>query len=266
MNQAIIDQPGFDAMRAGTGTMEWADHTENIQLGCSNDCRYCYAAQSAHRFKRRDRSEWGREELTGKAAIERYPSRAGVIMFPSTHDITAANVEACIVFLRKVLEAGNLVLVVSKPNLFCMIRLTAELREFRENILFRFTIGTLDMMASLYWEMAAPLPSERMAALEMVRSMGWRTSVSMEPLLGGIITARKVIAAVRPSVTDSIWIGKMNKIKTRVVAIDDIDREWIDYIEQRQSDSEIVRLYNEFKNDPLIHWKDSIREVIGSSW
>jgi DNA repair photolyase len=262
MQQAAIDRQGFDAQRTGKGTMEWADHTENIQLGCSNNCRYCYAAQSAHRFKRRERSEWSMQELTGKAYIEKYPARAGVIMFPSTHDITTANVDACIAFLRKVLAAGNRVLIVTKPNLFCMIRITAELREFMECILFRFTIGTLDMEASLYWEMAAPLPSERIAALEMVFSQGWRTSVSMEPLLGGIITARKLIAAIRPFVTDSIWIGKMNKIRTRVVAENDIDREWIDYIEQRQCDSEIVRLYDEFNHDPLIFWKDSIREVV----
>lgn len=249
-------------MRTGTGTMEWADHTENIQLGCSNNCRYCYAAQSANRFRRRDRSEWSREELTGKAYIERYPARAGVIMFPSTHDITSANVDACINFLRKVLKAGNCVLIVTKPSLYCMVKITGELGQFRENILFRFTIGTLDMAASLYWEMAAPLPSERIEALQMVRSMGWRTSVSMEPLLGGIITARKVIATVRPSVTDSIWIGKMNKIRTRVVVESSIDNEWIDYIEQRQCDAEICRLYREFSNDPLIRWKDSIREVV----
>lgn len=252
----------FDQERTGTGTKEWADHVENIALGCSNNCRYCYAAQNAARFKRRDRDDWAREELTGKANIDRYPSRAGVIMFPSAHDITPGNLHVCISFLKKVLAAGNSVLIVSKPQQQCIWALLWELREWREQILFRFTIGTTDDDTSLYWEPGATLPEERIMSLAMAHSDGFATSVSMEPLLGGIITARSVVKAVKPFVTDSIWIGKMNKIRTRVQAENKYDRGWINFIEQRQTDAEIIRLYDEFKDDPIIFWKDSIREVV----
>lgn len=252
----------FDKERIGTGTKEWADHVENICLGCSNNCRYCYAAQNAARFKRRDRDGWAREEITAKASIVKYPSRAGVIMFPSAHDLTPGNFRECIQFLRKVLEAGNSVLIVSKPNPCCMAELREALSIYRENVLFRFTIGTTDAPASLFWEPGAPLPKDRIAALYDAFKDGWRTSVSMEPLLGGVITARSVIKAVEPFATDSIWIGKMNKIRTRVKIQKDVDREMVEFIESRQTDKEMLRLFLEFQDNPKIFWKDSIREVV----
>lgn len=34
------------------GTKEWADSNVNCYLGCSNNCRYCYAKKMAIRFNR----------------------------------------------------------------------------------------------------------------------------------------------------------------------------------------------------------------------
>jgi DNA repair photolyase len=83
----------FDESRSGTGTKEWAEVTENIQIGCSNNCLYCYAAHNANRYGLRKRSEWATESLTKRADIKSYPARDGVVMFPSTHDITPFNLE-----------------------------------------------------------------------------------------------------------------------------------------------------------------------------
>jgi DNA repair photolyase len=252
----------FDRERTGTGTKEWAEVTENICRGCANNCLYCYAAHSANRFKLKDRGEWAKEELTKRASIASYPARDGVVMFPSSHDITLYNLAAYIRVARLILAAGNHLLIVSKPRRECIWSLLSELREYKEQILFRFTTGTVNDETSCFWEPGAPLPLERISCLAMANGEGFATSVSMEPLLGGVITARSVIKAVKPFVSDSIWIGKMNKIRTRVIAGNDIDREWIAYIEQRQTDAEMIRLYDEFKNDPLIRWKDSIKEVV----
>jgi len=35
------------------GTKEWAPNNENCIEGCENDCIYCYAAESADRYKPR---------------------------------------------------------------------------------------------------------------------------------------------------------------------------------------------------------------------
>ena len=252
----------FNSLRSGTGTNEWAEVTENICRGCANNCRYCYAAHTANRFKLRERSEWKVEELTKRAARRSYPAKGGVVMLPSSHDITLYNLEAYIRVARLILAAGNRLLIVSKPRRECIWSLLSELREWREQIMFRFTIGTIHDETSRFWEPGAPLPMERVSCLSMAHGEGFATSVSIEPLLGGTITAGLVIKAVRSFVTDSIWIGKMNKIRTRFVAKNEIDREWIDYIERRQTDEKIISLYEEFKDDPLIRWKDSIQEVV----
>ena len=253
----------FDADRAGTGTAEWAEVTENISRGCSNNCLYCYAASYANRFKLKARSEWEHEEFTKRAAITSYPARKGVVMFPSSHDITPFNVEACIRFAKLMLKKGNNLLIVSKPRLECIRLVLKELNEFKEQILFRFTIGTLTDDISLMWEPGAPLPSERIEALSLARASGFRTSVSIEPMLEDAAGAIAVVEAVRPFVTDTIWIGKMNKVRLRVKSEDPAIQKAVDKVTtELQSDESIMTLYRHFKDDLMIRWKDSIKDVV----
>lgn len=252
----------FDTTRDGTGTREWAEHTVNIAIGCSHDCRYCYAAANAARLKLRPRAEWAREEFSRKAGMKSFVKKDGVVMFPTTHDITPFNLEECIRVARLILEAGNQLLVVSKPHLDCVVRLCDDLAAHRDAILFRFTIGTLDPDISSHWEPGAPSPNERLAALVHARVAGFRTSVSVEPLLGGVDTALAILFAVRPYVTDTVWIGKMNKIALRVAMDTPAARAEAEAIESAQADEEIMRLVAAVGEDPLVRWKDSIQKVI----
>ena len=252
----------FDNKREGTGTREWAEISENIARGCSHNCLYCYAAQNAQRFKTRERSDWSREELTKRASITHYPKRDGVIMFPTAHDITPANVDAYQRVALLMLAAGNKLLIVSKPHLACIKRLCEAFRPYKDSILFRFTIGTLDEKVSRHWEPGAPLPEERIDALAFAHQQGFRTSVSAEPLLGGPKCARELLIVVRPFVTDSVWIGKMNKIRQRVDMKDPANTEAVAAIEKTQCDAEIKRMFDELDGDPIVRWKDSVTEVM----
>ena len=74
----------------------------------------------------------------------------------------------------------------------------------------------------------------------------------------------KLYAAVSSYVTDSIWIGKMNLPNSRVKAntnngfpVDKIN-ELINW----QSDDNILNLYEKYKHNPQIEWKESIKKVI----
>lgn len=252
----------FDAERNGTGTHEWAEVTENIARGCPHNCLYCYAAQNAKRFKLRDRDDWRREELTKRANITSYPARDGVIMFPSAHDITPFNLDAYVRVARLMLEAGNKLLIVSKPHYYCIARLCDEFRAFKDQILFRFTIGSVDDAIAAHWEPGAPKPSERIEALAFAYRMGYRTSVSAEPLLGGLETAQALLVAVRPYLTDTVWIGKMNKILTRVDMSDPETAARVRDIELAQTDAEVERMFIALDDDPLVRWKDSVHEAM----
>lgn len=250
---------GFDADRKGSGTMEWAEVTENICRGCPNNCLYCYAANNADRFGQRDRKDWSREEFTKRAEMKSYPARDGVVMFPSSHDITPFNVDACVRVMRLILKAGNRLLVVSKPRLACVGKVIEGIKPWREQILFRFTIGSTNESCCAFWEPGAPAPVERIASLFAAHRCGFRTSVSIEPMLEGTAGAVDVVRTVKPFVTDTIWIGKMNKVRTRVsprhaTAARRI-AEW-------QSDDSILELHSILRGDPTIRWKESIKEVL----
>ena len=252
----------FDVQRAGTGTHEWAEVTENIARGCPHNCLYCYAAQNAKRFKLRDRDDWSREELTKRAEITTYPARDGVIMFPSAHDITPFNADAYMRVAMLMLEKGNRLLIVSKPHYSVIARLCEELHAYKNQILFRFTIGTTDEAVAAHWEPGAPRPNERIKALALAFANGYRTSVSAEPLLGGLETAKELLDAVRPYVTDTVWIGKMNKIRTRVDMTDPEKSSRAQDIELAQTDDEVRMMVEALTGDPLVRWKDSIHEAM----
>ena len=252
----------FDDDRKGTGTAEWAEVTENICRGCVNNCLYCYAAHNANRFNQRPRAEWEREEFTKRAAMTTYPARNGVVMFPSSHDITPFNLLEYIRVAKLILGKGNHLLIVSKPRLDCIEKIVAELKEWREQILFRFTVGTYDADVSLLWEPGAPLPLERTKALALAMDSGYKTSVSIEPMLEGYDGTIQTVNAVRSFVTDTIWIGKMNKVRQRVAPE---YFEAVGRIETMQDDESIMKLYRCYERDTMIRWKDSIKEVVARS-
>lgn len=116
---------------------------------------------------------------------------------------------------------------------------------------------------SVFWEPGAPLPRERIHCLWAAYSRGFKTSVSIEPMLGGAHETALVISAIRTIVTDTIWIGKMNKTRLRVDMNNPANQKAVEDISKLQSDSQIIELYSKFKDDPLIRWKDSIKSVIG---
>lgn len=256
------DPADFEAPRVGTGTREWGEHNVNICLGCSHGCIYCYAAHNAARFKQRAKSAWGEEVLTKQAAMTSYPRRKGVVIFPTTHDITPVTVDAFIRVAKLILAAGNRLLIVSKPQLACIARVCEDLLPFQDQMLFRFTIGTLSTEEAAFWEPGAPTPVERIEALRLACTAGYRTSISAEPLLGGLETARSILDVVRPFAPESVWIGKLNRPRQRIDISIPENLAAIERIERLQCDDEIRRIVNAFGTDPLVRWKDSVQEVI----
>lgn len=183
-------------------------------------------------------------------------------MTPSSHDITPFNVKAFIRVALLMLRASNKLLIVSKPRIDCIAQVIKELAEHKDAILFRFTIGTTDPSVAAHWEPGAPAPAERLRALEMAAAAGYRTSVSAEPLLGGLDAAQAVLEAVRPHVSDTVWFGCMNKIRSRVDLRLPKNLAQAQVIERLQTDQEVLRLFNALNGDPLVRWKESIRDAV----
>lgn len=242
------------------GTKEWASHSANATIGCMHNCKYCYSRDAYESYDKTG-IPWTTERTNEKEVNKVRTKKEGTTMFPTKHDITINNYDDCLTVLRNLLKVGNDVLIVSKPSDIVIDRLTNDLKKYKEQILFRFTIGSKDNKILEFWEPGAPMFEDRLLALETAYKKGFETSVSMEPLLDNTVKeAKELIETIEPFITNSIWIGKMNKPKKRIKL--KIDKYIEDYLE-KQSDENIIKIYDEFKDNPKIKWKESIKKIVG---
>jgi len=248
--------------KSNHGTQEWSVKTINCCTGCSHDCRYCYAKGMAIRFKQITPKEWPIERVRPHDVAMRHKKYGGQVMFPSSHDITPNNIAACLKVLKNLMKSGNRVLVISKPHLKCIKEICDELAVYKDQILFRFTIGGCDDSILSFWEPNAPSYSERKASLMHAYQKGFQTSVSVEPMLDSA-NIDSLISDLAPYVTDAIWIGTMNHLGRFGKGSDLVLKKAIERIRRGQTDLIIKEIYQRYKDNPMIKWKKEIKKVVG---
>ena len=260
MSESNQDKPGFS--HPIRGTAEWAVALD-CSLGCSHDCRYCYGRyEMVTRQKRLKAEDWIRIQPLTQSKLGPVHLYPGQVMFPSNHDIVPENIEDCIRLLTDLLDAGNTVLIVSKPHLDCIGKLCTELASFRQQILFRFTITARDDQILSFWEPGAPLYTERRQSLMYAWKHGFTTSVSVEPMLD-VGDVEAMVQELAPYVRHSIWLGLMRRIEQRVdMHIAGMEKA-VEKIRGGQQPEAIRLLYQRLKDNPLIRWKESAKEIIG---
>jgi len=134
------------------------------------------------------------------------------VMYPSSHDITPKFLEIHIRQIQYLLNREFSLLIVSKPHLDCIREICKEFSGYRDKILFRFTIGSSDDKILKFWEPGAPSFEERLSCLKYASDEVFNTSVSCEPMLDNNI--HEVISSVKSYVSDSIWLGKANRLRS----------------------------------------------------
>ena len=245
------------------GTKEWAQSNVNIARGCSHDCRYCYAKHMMTRWlKKMTPQQWRQMEVDQSKVDKNYSKRRGRVMFPSAHDITPAILSEYLCVLRKLLDAGNDVLIVTKPHLECIELICRFYKEYRSQITFRFTIGSMDDHVLRFWEPGAPVFAERFAALQLAYAEGFATSVSCEPYLDPYPIY--LYEKLRPYITESFWIGKLNKFASRVDLSDVPHHKRTRYVEPllaAMTDSAVRTIIRLLEDRPMVRFKNSIEEV-----
>jgi DNA repair photolyase len=244
------------------GTSEWSVKTVNCCTGCSHDCVYCYAKEMALRFGQITASQWPLEQIRQPDVRKRHKKYDGQIMFPSSHDITPNNLASCLTVLEKLFYAGNQVLVVSKPHLECIEKICDAFKRYRNQILFRFTIGACDDKILSFWEPNAPGYDERRNCLVYSFMTGFQTSVSVEPMLDSA-NIDMLIEDLMPFVSDSIWIGIMNHTGRFGKNANPVLQQAIEKIGKGQANSVIKTIYQRHKNNPMIKWKAEIKKIVG---
>ena len=246
------------------GTHEWAVHSVNIQTGCEHSCLYCYAKSMSIRHKQSTAASWSVPRIRPHDVERTFRKLHGRIMFPTSHDITESNLIECLRVLKGLLNAGNEVLIVTKPHLSCIRELCSQLEGNKKQVVFRFTIGSADDSVLRFWEPDAPAYKERIKGLMWAYGHGYQTSVSAEPMLDDDID--KVILDTKPYVTDSIWLGRANQLRARVslnCPRDSRARKKTEELLALHSDEWIWELFNRYKHDPIVKYKDSVKKVVG---
>ena len=253
-----------NSFRTVFGTREWAEYNANIIDGCSHDCKYCYSKEMAIRFKRKTSATWAVEKLRPSSLNKKITLKSGRIMFPSSHDIHPNHLSPIIDFLGKLLKVGNSVLIVTKPHFKCITKICSSFSEYRNQILFRFTIGSNNSTTLRFWEPGAPSFEERLACLEHAYENDFETSVSCEPALDRDLSS--LIDTLLPFVTNSIWIGKPNALNHRLKMNGFCDSATVQKASAllgELSDDYLESLYLKYKVNPIVKWKESVKRVIG---
>lgn len=250
----VISLP--EKVKTTSGTKEWADFNVNCVKGCSNDCKYCYAKMMAKRFGRSTDEEWKHMTINKGAVMKKYRKYNGRVMFPSTHDITDDEevMEACLTVIGKLLQAGNEVLVTTKPRLSVTQQILFTFSEYIDQLQFRFTITSMNNNLLSFWEPNAPSYDERLASLQSAFNHGFKTSVSIEPFLDYV--PQELVYTLAPYVTESIWLGPMNYITRNGLSRD--EENMYEEIRIKYGYKRLLDIYNELMKYPLIRFKDSM--------
>jgi DNA repair photolyase len=246
-----------------SGTKEWAVAEINCCVGCPHNCRYCYARAAAFKNGLIDSAEqWTRMRCSDRSVPANAQRYGGQVMFPAAHDIVAENLELSIAVIDRLLAAGNRVLIVSKPDVYCIEQLCDQFNHQRSQLLFRFTITARDPAVVSFWEPNAPGYEDRLKSLKLAFARGFETSVSCEPILD-IEDCIQMVEEIEAFVSHSIWLGKMRRIEERVLVDSDAAAAEVARIVSQQSDARIRLLYESLKGKLLIRWKESIKLVVG---
>lgn len=190
-------------------------------------------------------------------------------MFPTCHDITPANYHLAVYVLEKLLRKGARVLIVSKPSRWCVDGMTRALEAYREQIMFRFTIGTTSAVSHNLWEPEAPSPEERLRCARWAKGRGFRVSISCEPFLGDAgqagwpveESAREHYENVADVSNGPIWFGLMNQIGQR--ALPGVPAVEVRRVEAMRESVNVAALFQALEGRPRVKFKESITKVMG---
>ena len=271
INSAIeTREPTRAELRKAIENNEWTVSRNNVnfQTGCSNACIYCYGRFMFNAEKLKEEAEaqgkefhWGEVSIRQNDVDKNRGLKDGRVGFPTSHDITPENLSDYLTVLGKLLRAGNKILIITKPVLECIQGICNASEFFKEEILFRFTITAKSSDILKFWEPNAPSYEDRFECLKYAHAAGFHTSVSIEPMLE-YSRAEEMVEEMLPYITDAVWFGKMNHIKSFDTPDDDLEVE-LEKVKAGHSDDNIKALYKIYRDNPKIKWKLAYKDVLG---
>jgi hypothetical protein len=210
----------------------------------------------AKRFGRCTEETWKKMEVLDDVLNRKFRKYDGRVMFPSSHDIIDAPriKSVCFAVLRKLLEAGNNVLITTKPRITIVRNIVEQFEPYKSQIQFRFTITSNNNRLLSFWEPNAPRFKERFNSLVYAFQEDFKTSVSIEPFLD--YEPQVLVKTLAPFVTDSIWLSPMNYIPRNNISKD--DEPQYEKIRRNYEIDHLSEIYIDLRNFSKIRFKDSM--------
>jgi hypothetical protein len=238
--------------------------SRNIAVGCAHNCVYCFARAAAlENNVIHSPEEWVHERVVPEKLNEEQSLTPGVLYrFPTHHDITPALLQPSLLYIDKLLRAGNAVEVCSKPHLECIRAICETFQAFTDKLRFCFTIGSTNAATCAWLEPGAPTPEERIEALKLASRSGFKTSVSIEPMLEDEVGTSEVIRRVYPYVTEEISIGRMWSLAKRISLLGRDRDEVLRYFQFVNADKIIRTVHERFSWDRKIQWEKTVTDLV----
>jgi DNA repair photolyase len=249
-------------VKTGSVQQQASNVVANVLDGCSHACKYCCARDymvKKHGYIKPE--NWTRPVVRKDSLDKPRFKHDGTVMFPSTHDVLPEFIDEYIVVLKKLLQAGNHVIIITKPWLSCIERICAECSDFKEQILIRCTINSMQNSLLRYWEPGAPKFEERLTCLQHAFTQGFNTAVNIVPILD-MDEVEELHNTVEPFVTNKIWIGIMNKPRERTPIKGKRDEMHVQRIEKSQGDDQVRALYSRLKHKEKVMWESTIKSIV----
>lgn len=235
---------------------QWSSYSYNIidsSTACRNDCVYCYIKPMNIRFGRvQDIEDVFRCDMRKVNKGWRKTDERKVYMFPTSHDIFPENMKNYVEVCKKIMNAKNKIVCVSKPRLECVKFICEELSKYKKKFKFRFTISTNNNDIIKLWEPNATSYEERVECLKYAYEKGFKTSISMEPFLSDPI---KVIEDCEKYVKDKIWLGTMSDLKKMKIEKSEITK--LENLYSKRSIKEIINKIMNLDCKDKIYYKNS---------
>lgn len=117
-----------------------------------------------------------------------------------------------------------------------------------------------------FCEPGAPKFDERLRSLRHTFEASYKTSVSCEPFLDEDII--NLYYRIQPFITDSIWIGKMNKIKQRVDTRGWGKKEYVylERVKKCQTDVYVIWIFRAMRNCRSLSGRIVSKELLVYLW
>ncbi|MEM1684105.1 MAG: radical SAM protein [Ignisphaera sp.] len=255
----------FDPWRSELCTCpyKWVLHP---YTGCSHNCLYCYATSYIPRHSSVRAKERFLDRLVKD--VMKLPKNSLIEMSSSSDPYPAIEISYRLTrsALEILLSHGFKVLIVTKSSM--VTRDLDILKKYRDNVVVSITITTLDSSVSSKLEPNAPLPNERIKAIEILTKNGLNVVARIDPIIPYINDEyndlRKLIKLLSivgvKQITTSTYKARSDSLTRIIKAFPNIKDRLIEMY--NKDSSEYIHGYRYLKSSIRFHYMTMIREIV----